>query len=174
MEWKIPAKNNTLERVRARAYYHAYSAYWGYLQTLQALEMVKKGETKVWNAYKKPKEGFGVGMVEGMRGGVAHWVVMQKGLIHRYQIITPTAWDISPRDDQNRPGPYEASIINSKITEPVNGDKLTGIDVVRTIHSYDPCLGCTVQIFNPEDQLVATHELSHIHADDVFEREFGE
>ena len=101
------------------------------------------------------------------------WVVMEKGLIHRYQIITPTAWDISPRDDQNRPGPYEQSIINSKITEPINGDKLTGIDVVRTIHSYDPCLGCTVQIFDPEDQLVATQELSHIHADDVFEREFG-
>ncbi len=173
MEWKVPAKNNSLERVRARAYYHAYSAYCAYKQTLQALEMIKKGETKVWNQYKRPESGFGVGLVEGMRGGVGHWVVMQKGKIHRYQIITPTAWDISPRDAEGRPGPYEAAIIGSDCTEPVVDGKITGIDVVRTIHSFDPCLGCTVQIFDPQDKLIVSQELSHVHVDDVFEKKFG-
>jgi hydrogenase large subunit len=169
MEWKLPKYNNTLERVRSRAYFHAYSAYQAYKLFGKALEMIKKGETKVWNEYKRPKDGFGVGMSEAMRGGVAHWLVMKGGKVHRYQIITPTAWNVSPRDDQGRPGPYEAAIINSPITEPL-GAELDGIDVVRTIRSYDPCLGCTVQVFTPQGSLLANRELDHLHADEVLEQ----
>jgi len=166
MEWKLPKKNNAIERVRSRAYYHAYSAFLAYRLIGMVLDMVKKGETKVWNSYKKPKTGIGVGMVEGMRGAVAHWVVMRESKIYRYQIITPTAWNVSPRDEQGRPGPYEAAIIGSDITEPVGGE-IDGVDVVRTIRSYDPCLGCTVQVFNPEDRLLSECDLDHLHADQM-------
>lgn len=169
LEWKCPKYNNALERVRARAYFHAYSAYQAHKLFAKALEMIKKGETKVWNEYKRPNNGFGVGLSEGMRGGVGHWVVMKGGKVHRYQIITPTAWNVSPRDAEGRPGPYEAAIINSPVTEPIDGE-LDGIDVVRTIRSYDPCLGCTVQVFNPQGSLLANCELDHLHADEVLDQ----
>jgi hydrogenase large subunit len=166
MEWKLPKNNNALERVRSRAYYHAYSAFLAYRMVGIALELLKKGDTKVWNEYKRPKNGIGVGMVEGMRGAVAHWVVMRGGKIYRYQIITPTAWNVSPRDAEGRPGPYEASIINSLVTEPTTGE-LDGIDVVRTIRSFDPCLGCTVQVFNPQESLLAECDMDHLHAEEM-------
>jgi hydrogenase large subunit len=165
-EWKAPKMNNTLERVRARAYFHALSAAHAYAAFAQTLAMVKKGETKVWNQYKRPKNGIGVGMTEGMRGGVAHWVVMKNGKISRYQIMTPTAWNVSPRDAEGRPGPYEAAIIGSAITEPTGHD-IQGVDVVRTIRSFDPCLGCTVQVFNPAERLLSEVELDHLHADEM-------
>lgn len=166
MEWKLPKNNNSIERVRSRAYYHAYSAFLAYRMVGIALELIKKGDTKVWNEYKKPKNGIGVGMVEGMRGAVAHWVVMRDSKIYRYQIITPTAWNVSPRDAEGRPGAYEAAIIGSAVTEPINGE-LDGIDVVRTIRSFDPCLGCTVQVFNPEEKLLVECDLDHLHADEM-------
>ena len=169
MEWKIPSKINALERVRARAYFHAMSAYCAYKQFLQAVELVNKGKTLVWNRYKKPKNGIGVGMTEAMRGAVAHWVVMRNGKIVRYQIITPTAWNVSPRDHLNRPGPYEQAIIDSPITEPINGT-VDGIDVVRTIRSFDPCLGCTVQVFKPNGETMAVKELEHLHADEFIQQ----
>jgi hydrogenase large subunit len=169
VEWKVPAFNNSLERIRARAYFHAYSCYLAYKTLAVALDQLKKGNTKVWNEYKRPKQGIGVGVTEAMRGGVAHWVVMRDGKIHRYQIITPTAWNVSPRDAEGRPGPYEASIINSPVTEPVK-EKLEGIDVVRSIRSFDPCLGCTVQVFSPDETLLSTRELDHLHADDMLEQ----
>jgi hydrogenase large subunit len=166
MEWKLPKSNNAIERIRSRAYYHAYSAFLAYRMIAIALDLVKKGDTKVWNEYKKPKNGIGVGMVEAMRGAVAHWVVMRDGKIYRYQIITPTAWNVSPRDAEGRPGPYEAAIIGSPVTEPISDD-LDGIDVVRSIRSFDPCLGCTVQVFDPEESLLAERDLDHLHAEDM-------
>ena len=166
MEWKQPKNNNSFERVRSRAYYHALSASMAYRMVAIALDLLKKGDTKVWNEYKKPKNGIGVGMVEGMRGAVAHWVVMRNGVIYRYQIITPTAWNVSPRDAEGRPGAYEAAIIGSAVTEPITGE-LDGIDVVRTIRSFDPCLGCTVQVFNPQEGLLAECDMDHLHAEEM-------
>ena len=167
MEWKPPRVNNALERIRARAFFHAYSAFLAHRMLGIALDLVKKGQINVWNEYKRPRNGIGVGLTEGMRGAVAHWLVMRDGKIHRYQIITPTAWNVSPRDALGRPGPYEASIIGSPVTEPISED-LQGIDVVRSIRSFDPCLGCTVQVFSPDKKLLADCELDHLHAEDIF------
>ncbi|PKP58291.1 MAG: hypothetical protein CVT88_07550 [Candidatus Altiarchaeales archaeon HGW-Altiarchaeales-1] len=73
VEWKMPSKINALERIRARAYFHAYTAYVTYNQVLAALGAIKAGASKVWTKYEKPKDGIGVGIVEAMRGVVAHW-----------------------------------------------------------------------------------------------------
>ena len=98
-----------------------------------------------------------------MRGAAAHWCVMRDGKIQRYQIITPTAWNVSPRDHLGRPGPYEQAIIDTPITEPGNNGALDGIDVVRTIRSFDPCLGCTVHVYSPNGKKLVTKELEHRH-----------
>ena len=166
MEWKIPKTVNTLERVRARAYFHALSAYQAYKTFVAGVDLINKGQTKIWNRYKRPKNGIGVGMTEAMRGAVAHWVVMRGGKIHRYQIITPTCWNVSPRDSQGRPGPYEQAIIDTPITEQPSNGKLDGIDVVRTVRSFDPCLACTVHVYRPDGKKLAAQKMEHIHADE--------
>ncbi|MCD6480121.1 nickel-dependent hydrogenase large subunit [Candidatus Bathyarchaeota archaeon] len=145
-EWKIPERVNTVERVRARAYYYAYTAYVMYNQLLQALEMVKAGKAEVWRKYKKPKDGMGVGMTEAMRGALAHWVVMRGQRIQNYQVITPSGWNAGPRLSDVDLGPYEDAIVGTPITEPTEGE-LSGIDVVRTIRSFDPCLACCVHLY---------------------------
>ncbi len=145
-EWKIPKAVNAIERIRARAYYHAYSAYVAYNLLLNALEMVKKGETKIWNEYKRPKEGIGVGLIEAMRGALGHWCIMKNGKIYRYQVITPSTWNESPRGIEGEPGPYEDAIIGTPITE--RGEELDGIDVVRVVRSFDPCLACSIHVYN--------------------------
>lgn len=145
-EWKIPNHVNAIERIRARAYYHAYTAYVAYNLMLDAFEMVKKGETSVWSKYKRPKEGIGVGLIEAMRGALGHWCIMRNGKTHRYQVITPSTWNESPRDHLGSPGPYEDAIIGSPITE--QGGELDGIDVVRVVRSFDPCLACSIHVYN--------------------------
>ena len=170
MEWKIPTSINALERIRARAYFHALSAYLAYKQFVQVADLINKGMTNVWNKYNRPKNGIGVGMTEAMRGALAHWVVMKNGKIHRYQIITPTAWNVSPRDHLERPGPYEQAIIGTPITEKPSNGKIDGIDVVRTIRSFDPCLACTVQVYRPDGEKLNIQELEHLHADDIIHK----
>ena len=155
-EWKVPEKVNTVERVRARAYYYAYSAYIIYSQVLQGLELVKSGNVKVWNKYKKAKDGLGVGMHEAMRGGVAHWVVMKNSHIENYQIMAPSTWNAGPRLGDSDYGPYEDAIVGSPLTE---SGEITGVDVVRTIRSFDPCLACCVQVYRGDEKIVHIPEI---------------
>jgi len=155
-EWKIPDKVNTIERIRARAYFYAYSAYVVYLQVLQGLELVKQGNVKVWNKYRKVKNGLGVGMHEAMRGGVAHWVVMKNGRIDNYQIIAPSTWNAGPKLGDSDLGPYEAAIVGTPITE---SGEITGVDVVRTIRSFDPCLACCIQVYDGDERIVHIPEI---------------
>ena len=152
-EWKIPEKINAIERIRARAYYYAYTAYVLFRQLLQALELVKQGKAKVWNKYKKPRNGFGVGMVEAMRGALAHWVVMRNHRIENYQIITPSGWNAGPRLSDDDLGPYEDAIVGTPVTEVPPEGELTGVDVVRVVRSFDPCLACCVHLYEGDREI---------------------
>lgn len=155
-EWKIPDKINTVERIRARAHFYAYSAYVMYNQVLQGLELVKQGITKVWNKYEKPRNGVGVGLHEAMRGGVAHWVVMKNRLIDNYQIITPSTWNAGPRLSVADLGPYEDAVVGTPLTET---GEITGIDVVRVIRSFDPCLACCIQVYEGDKKIIHIPEI---------------
>ncbi len=156
-EWKVPEKPNTVERIRARAYWHAYTAYVTYLQVLQGLSLVKAGNVKVWNKYKKAKNGIGVGLHEAMRGGVAHWCIMKNGVIDNYQIMAPSTWNSGPRLGESDLGPYEAAIVGTPVSE--SGGELSGLDVVRVIRSFDPCLACSVQVYRGDDKIVHIAEI---------------
>ena len=155
-EWKVPEKVNTVERIRARAYWHAYSAYVVYLTVLAGLGLVKDGKAKIWNKYKKAKNGLGVGMHEAMRGGVAHWCIMKNGKVDNYQIMAPSTWNSGPKLGENDLGPYEAAIVGNPITEV---GEITGLDVVRTIRSFDPCLACSVQVYRGDKKIVHIPEI---------------
>ncbi|GAB4430932.1 MAG: periplasmic [NiFeSe] hydrogenase large subunit [Anaerolineae bacterium] len=81
----------------------------------------------------------GIGLTEAPRGALGHWVAISGGQIAHYDIITPTCWNCSPRDDQGQPGPMEHALLGTAVA---NGDE--PIEVLRIVHSYDPCLACAV------------------------------
>ncbi len=92
----------------------------------------------------------GVGMHEAPRGTLTHWVVARGGKIDNYQAVVPTTWNASPRDEKGRPGPYEASLLNTPVADP----KLP-LEVIRTVHSFDPCMACACHAFDPNGNELA-------------------
>lgn len=91
-----------------------------------------------------PKKARGVGLMEAPRGALAHWVTIEDGKIANYQAVIPTTWNAGPRDANGREGPYEASLRGHKLYNPEQP-----LEILRTIHSFDPCLACAVHIVDP-------------------------
>jgi hydrogenase large subunit len=89
--------------------------------------------------------GSGAGMTEAPRGALGHWVELNGGKIVRYQVLTPTCWNASPRDDQGVPGPMEEALMGTPIQDPERP-----IEALRVIHSFDPCLSCAVHVMRPD------------------------
>jgi hydrogenase large subunit len=145
--WKIPRTLNALERNRGRAYAMAFTAAIGMNQLLKAFEYWRAGETKVSTPFKVPKdERVAVGFWEAGRGYLTHHLHIDKGKIINYQICTPSTWNASPRDPFGAPGPYEEAIVDTPILESVKDDDVKGIDILRTIRSFDPCMPCTTHM----------------------------
>jgi hydrogenase large subunit len=88
--------------------------------------------------------GFGVGLSEAPRGALGHWVEINDGRISHYQVLTPTCWNASPRDDDHVPGPIEQALIGTPVANPDQP-----VEALRVIHSYDPCLACAVHVMRP-------------------------
>jgi hydrogenase large subunit len=96
-------------------------------------------------SYEMPEESAGVGLVGAARGALGHWIEIKEGKIANYQVITPSTWNISPRDDQDRPGPLEQALLRTKIRDEANP-----FEIVRIIRSFDPCLACSVHLLSPK------------------------
>ena len=147
LNWKIPDKLNAFERNRGRAYGVAFTAAIGMICLMQAFEYWRKGETKVSTPFKVPRdERISVGVWEAGRGFLTHHMHMDKGKLINYQINTPSTWNASPRDPFGTPGPYEEAIVGTPILESVGDDDIKGIDVLRAIRSFDPCMPCTTHM----------------------------
>ena len=78
---------------------------------------------------------------------LSHWIVIRDGKIRNYQAVVPSTWNAGPRDEQDKPGPYEASLLDNPIADPEKP-----LEVLRTIHSFDPCLACAVHLLDAERQ----------------------
>ena len=147
LNWKVPARLNAFERNRGRAYGVAFTAAIGMINLSKAFEYWRAGETKVANSFTIPKdERVAVGFWEAGRGYLTHHLHMDKGKIVNYQINTPSTWNASPRDPFDQPGPYEEAIVGTPILESTAGDDIRGIDILRAIRSFDPCMPCTTHI----------------------------
>ena len=108
---------------------------------------IAKGDTKTFNAPTFPKgEIMGVGFHEAPRGALSHWVVIDNGKIKNYQCVVPSTWNACPRNDKDEPGPYEASLLNTPIADPERP-----LEVLRTIHSFDPCIACAIHLTDKEN-----------------------
>ncbi len=146
-EWKMPKWSNTIERDRARTYFQAYAAACALHFTEKALAEVRAGHTKTWEQFKVPDEGIGCGFTEAVRGVLSHHMVIRGGKIANYHPYPPTPWNANPRDVYGTPGPYEDAVQNTPIFEENGPDKFKGIDIMRTVRSFDPCLPCGVHMY---------------------------
>ncbi len=145
LRWRIPDKPNALERNRARAYQIAYSSLMAFTFMLKAFEYIQKGQKKMSTPFRAPGEAVGIGFCEGVRGAVTHHVVIKDKRIADYQILSGSTWMMAPRDPFSVPGPCESAVMNTPLLEEIaKPEDFTGIDILRTIRSFDPCLYCTV------------------------------
>ena len=145
--WPVPRTLNALERNRGRAYAMAFTAVIGMNCLLKAFEYWRQGDTKIHTPFKIPRdERVAVGFWEAGRGWLVHHMILDKGKIVDYQITTPSTMNASPTDPFGGLGPYEQAIVDTPILESVPDDQVKGIDVLRAIRSFDPCMPCTTHM----------------------------
>jgi len=156
-EWKIPKWSNAIERDRARTYFQAYAACAALYFCEQALAELHAGNSKTWSPFKVPEDAIGCGFHEAVRGVLSHHMVIRDGKIANYHPYPPTPWNASPRDIYGTPGPYEDAVQNTPIFEENGPDKFKGIDIMRTVRSFDPCLPCGVHMYLGKGKVLETH-----------------
>ncbi|MFA6220129.1 MAG: nickel-dependent hydrogenase large subunit [Erythrobacter sp.] len=151
----IDALFSTLGRTAARALEAKWAAEKQKYFLDKLIANIKAGDTSTANTAMFdrstwPSEVKGVGFTEAPRGALAHWIRIKDGKIENYQCVVPTTWNGSPRDNQGNIGAFEASLMNTKVEraeEPV--------EILRTIHSFDPCLACSTHVMGPDGQELA-------------------
>jgi len=143
--------HSTLGRHGARAVRTAVLSELALQQWQLLTDNILKGDTKIFNPPTFPKgEIEGVGFHEAPRGTLSHWVVIDNGKIKNYQAVVPTTWNASPRDKDGKIGPYEAALLKNPVAQAEHP-----LEVVRTIHSFDPCMACAVHTFDAEGKNIA-------------------
>jgi len=118
----------------------------------QLLANIKAGDVRtfnetLWEPSSWPKIAKGVGYTEAPRGALAHWIVIKDQIIDNYQAVVPSTWNAGPRDVAGQDGPYEAALKGHKLQ-----DAKQPIEILRTIHSFDPCIACAVHVVDPEGE----------------------
>jgi hydrogenase large subunit len=158
-EWKVPQWSNAIERDRARTYFQAYAAAVAVYCMDKVLSELYAGHTKTWSEFTVPKEAIGCGFHEAVRGVLSHHLVIEDGKIANYHPYPPTPWNASVRDIYGTPGPYEDAVQGTPIFEENGPDTFKGIDIMRAVRSFDPCLPCGVHMFLGEGK-----ELDLVHS----------
>ena len=112
---------------------------------------IGSGDTDIFTDFEFPAgEQQGFGFHEAPRGTLSHWVVIEDGKIKNYQAVVPSTWNAGPRDGEGNMGPYEASLLGNPVADPERP-----LEVVRTVHSFDPCLACAIHTLDPEGREVS-------------------
>lgn len=112
---------------------------------------ILKGDVATYNPPQFPSgEIVGMGMHEAPRGALSHWVVIDKGTFSNYQAVVPTTWNASPRDEKGVAGPYETSLIGNPVSDPAKP-----LEVLRTVHSFDPCMACACHTLDATGKEIA-------------------
>jgi len=149
----IDALFSTLGRTAARALESKIIAdeMQGWFDALMA--NIKAGDVRTfndqyWDPSTWPSHMQGVGLMEAPRGGLSHWIVVDDGRISNYQAVVPSTWNAGPRDTLGQPGAYEAALQDNHVME----DPKQPLEILRTIHSFDPCLACAVHVTDPDGE----------------------
>jgi hydrogenase large subunit len=120
--------------------------YDGLMANIKAGDVRTFNET-LWEPSTWPRHAQGVGFLEAPRGSLAHWIVIDDGKISNYQAVVPTTWNAGPRDAAGAEGPYEAALKGQSVKDPKQP-----LEILRTIHSFDPCLACAVHVLDPDGE----------------------
>ncbi|GAB4316254.1 MAG: nickel-dependent hydrogenase large subunit [Bacteroidales bacterium] len=154
LEVPVTALFSTLGRTAARGLETVLVADWSkeFYQTL--VSNIKNGDTRMantekWDPSTWPSEAKGVGMTEAPRGALAHWIVIKDKKIDNYQLVVPSTWNASPRDAKGQRSAYEESLIGTPIADPEKP-----LEILRTIHSFDPCIACAVHLYDEKGSYV--------------------
>jgi hydrogenase large subunit len=146
----ITAVFSTLGRTAARAIETKVFADFMLDTYNNLIAAIKAGDTQTFNGDKWeptswPAHAEGFGYMEAPRGALGHWVVIDHGKISNYQMVVPTTWNGSPRDQKDQPGAYEASLVGTPLAKPE-----WPLEVLRTIHSFDPCMACAIHMVDAD------------------------
>jgi hydrogenase large subunit len=156
----VAALFSTLGRTAARGLETKLVCGWAKEFYNQLIANLKNGDTRTaemskWNPERWPAEAKGVGMTEAPRGALAHWIVIKNRTIDNYQLVVPSTWNASPRDGQGQLSAYESSLIGTPVANPDQP-----LEIIRTIHSFDPCIACAVHLHDERGR--------HVHQVRVF------
>jgi Ni,Fe-hydrogenase I large subunit len=141
---------SVLGRHAARALYCKYVA-----DSMPAWLLELKPGEPAYVEYELPEEASGMGLVDGARGALGHWVQIKDRKIANYQCVVPSTWNMGPKDDREQPGPVEQALIGTKIR-----DENNPFEIVRIIRSFDPCLACAIHIITPKGKKVGIYRVN--------------
>lgn len=145
---------STLGRTAARGIETQLVAHWSLEFFDQLMKNLENGDSRManpvmWENENWPKQAQGVGLCEAPRGALAHFAVIENNRMKNYQMVVPTTWNASPRDENGNLSPYESALIGTPIH-----DANQPLEILRTIHSFDPCLACAVHLYDEEGKYV--------------------
>ncbi len=140
--------NSTLGRIAGRCIQAVVLTEQALVFLNELVANVQSGDTqtqdiRLWDPATWPSQAQGYALLTVPRGGLGHWVSIRNGVIDHYQVIAPSTWNASPRDAAGNPGPYEISLPGTPIADPTKP-----LEILRTIHSFDPCLACGVTLID--------------------------
>ena len=154
---KVPATAlfSTLGRTAARGLETRLAVHWLEAEYDRLIANLKSGDTTVadtrkWEPSSWPEECKGYGFEEAPRGALCHWIHIKGGKIANYQCIVPSTWNASPKDAKGQHGAYEAALLNTPMADPKRP-----VEILRTIHSFDPCLACATHVFGADGNELA-------------------
>ncbi len=141
---------STLGRTAARGLETKLVAHWMKEFYDSLIQNIKNGDSRTanrekWNPATWPAEARGVGLTEAPRGALAHWIRIKDRKIDNYQLVVPTTWNGSPRDANGERSSYESALLGTPMA-----DVDQPLEMLRTIHSFDPCIACAVHLYDPE------------------------
>ena len=143
---------STLGRTAARALECQWAA--NKLKHFQdkLIATIKAGDSSTanvdkWKPEAWPKDAKGYGFTEAPRGALAHWIKVRDGKIDNYQCVVPTTWNGSPRDPKGNIGAFEAALMDTPLADPQKP-----LEILRTLHSFDPCLACSTHVMSEDGQ----------------------
>jgi len=152
---RLPEMFSTLGRRIARWVETAYLAELIFTWLDQLTEAMGEGDGRIhagpWDPADWPPTARGVGFHEAPRGALGHWVQIRDGRIERYQCVVPTTWNVSPRDASGTPGPLEAALVGIPVVDPARP-----LEVMRVIHTFDPCMACAVHVLDARGRPIGT------------------
>ncbi|MBL8734658.1 MAG: nickel-dependent hydrogenase large subunit [Planctomycetes bacterium] len=155
---KLPATAlfSTLGRTAARGLETQLCVGWLMDEYDRLINLLKAGDTRTadvskWEKATWPSECRGLGFTEAPRGALGHWIHIKNGVIHNYQCVVPSTWNASPKDGKGGRGAYEAALVGTPMAK---SDQ--PLEILRTIHSFDPCLACASHVYGPDGRELAS------------------